>query len=65
MARTVFDKLGADSRFQVAFGLLVVAASVVVGLVTESLGAGGLVLSVFGIVVGGAKALHEQSPLNR
>jgi hypothetical protein len=65
VTRTVFHKLGTDLKLQVAVVLLAVAASVVVLLVTESLGASALVLSVFGIVVGGAKAWHEQSSLSR
>lgn len=61
MARTLFRKLGTDSRFQVAFLLLVVVLSVVVGLVTERVVAGFMVLNVFSIVVGGAKYWQERS----
>lgn len=61
MVRTLFRKLGTDLRFQVAFLLLVVLLSVVVGLVTERVVTGFMVLNVFSIVVGGAKYREERS----
>lgn len=61
MARTVLHKLGTDLRFQVAFVLLAFAISSVVGLVTERLGAAGLVLCLFALVAAGAKLQHEKS----
>ncbi len=65
MARTVFHKLGSDWRIQAACALLAVAVSLVVSLVSGRLGPGGLVLSVFALVLAGAKYRHEQAPLNR
>jgi len=65
MARAVFDKLGADLRFQVAYVVLAFAVSLVLVVVTERLGAGGLVLSVFGLVLAGVKYRHEQVSLHR
>jgi len=65
MARTVLDRLGSDLRIQVACALFAVAVSLVVVLVTRSVGAGGLVLSVFGLVLAGVKYRHEQVSLDR
>jgi uncharacterized membrane protein len=65
MAHTVFHKLSTDWRFQATFGLLAVAISVVISLVTGEVGAGGLVLSVSAMLLGGAKYRHERSSLPR
>jgi hypothetical protein len=55
MPHTAFQKLSTDWRFQVTFGLLAVAISVVISLVTGKVGAGGLVLSVLAMLLGGAQ----------
>jgi uncharacterized membrane protein len=65
MARAVYHKLGSDLRFKVAYVLLAIAISLVVVLVTGSLGTGGLVASALAFVSAGAKYQHEQASLSR
>lgn len=62
MARTVAHRLGTDLRFQMGFLLLGVVIAVSVGLITDKLGAVGLVLGLFSIVVGLCKSRNERPP---
>jgi hypothetical protein len=61
MIPVVFRNLGTDPRFQVTFVLLGLVISVVVGLISDSVGAAGIVLSIFGMVLGFAKYRQERS----
>lgn len=65
MARTVLDRLGSDLRVRVACVLLAVVASLVVALIAGRPGPGGLVLSVFALVLAGARYRHEQASTDR
>ena len=61
MILAVFRNLGTDPRFQVTFVLLGFAISIPVGFICDSVGVAGIVLSIFGIMLGFARYRQERS----
>lgn len=61
MAHTVFQRLGTDLRFQIAFLLVGVAISVAVGLLTGRLAYAALLVNAFNMVVVVARYRQQRS----
>ncbi|HET9591968.1 MAG TPA: hypothetical protein VFP17_03545 [Solirubrobacterales bacterium] len=61
MFRAVSQTLATDLRFRAGFLLLGVALSIPIGLISGSLGAAVVVVSIFSILVGLAKYREERS----
>lgn len=56
----MIDRLATDLKFRVVFLLLGIVISLVIGVLTRSLGWAVLVVSIFSIVVGFCKIQHAK-----
>ncbi|MGN6215403.1 MAG: hypothetical protein ACTHN7_00375 [Solirubrobacterales bacterium] len=61
MAPRVIDSLATDARFQVAFILLAVASSVLVGVVTANVTWASFAILPFGLALNFCKYWHKRS----